>query len=96
MANYVITRQAEDDIAEIIAYIVADNWDAALKFNSRLIEIFEILSRTPKGGRERPELLPNARSIPEGNYLVFYQEFEKNIAILRVLHCARDLDEIFS
>ncbi|MBC7899536.1 MAG: type II toxin-antitoxin system RelE/ParE family toxin [Saprospiraceae bacterium] len=62
----------------------------------RFIARFEMLAQTPKAGRERPELMPQIRSFPEGNYLIFYREFELVVAILRVLHSARDLEEIFS
>ncbi len=96
MGKYIITRQAEHDIDEILIYIAADNLDAALSFNERLTNLFEMLAENPNAGRERPELKEDLRSIPEGNYLLFYRKWAGNIAIVRVLHGARDLDEIFS
>jgi toxin ParE1/3/4 len=96
MANYIITPSAEKDIDEILLYISADNINAALAFNNRLINCFELLADNAKIGRERPELKQDLRSFPEGNYLVFYREWSGIVAIVRVLHGARDLDEIFS
>jgi toxin ParE1/3/4 len=55
-----------------------------------------MLADNSKLGRERPELSEHLRSFPEGNYLIFYREWAGRIAIVRVLHGARDLDEIFS
>ena len=95
MAGYIITRQADEDIEEILIFIAADNFEAALALNDRLTTRFEVLAQMPKAGRERPELMPQMRSFSEGNYLIFYRELEKAIAIVRVLHSARDLDEIF-
>ncbi len=96
MANYIITPNAEKDIDEILLYISADNINAAIAFNDRLITCFELLADNPKIGRERTELKQDLRSFPEGNYLVFYREWSGIVAIVRVLHGARDLDEIFS
>lgn len=39
-----LTRQAEQDIDEILAYIAADNLDTALSFNDRLTQLFETLA----------------------------------------------------
>ncbi len=56
-----------------------------------------MLAQTPKAGRERKELRHDARSFPEGNYLIIYRIIlSDDVEILRVLHGARDLDEIFS
>ncbi|MBP6002441.1 MAG: type II toxin-antitoxin system RelE/ParE family toxin [Pyrinomonadaceae bacterium] len=96
MSKYIITREAEVDISEILAFIAADNFDAALNLYDRLIELFEMLADNKFAGRERPELKEDLRSFPEGNYLVFYRKWAGKIAIVRVIHGARDLDEIFS
>lgn len=96
MAKYIITRQAQGDIDDILAYIAADNLDAALSFNDRLTHLFEMLADNTKTGRERPELKEDLRSFPEGNYLIFYRTWAGTAAIVRVIHGARDLEDIFS
>lgn len=96
MADYIITPQAEKDIDEILLFIAADNLEAAISFQERLTDRFEMLAENPKTGRARPELKENIRSFPEGNYLVFYREWAGIVAIVRVLHGARDLDDLFS
>lgn len=96
MARYIITRQAQADIDEILVYIAADNLDAAISFNDRLAHRFEMLAENPMAGRERPELRGEMRSFPEGNFLIFYRSWAGKVAIVRVLHGARDQDEIFS
>lgn len=96
MARYIISSQAEQDIYEILSHIAKDNIDAALDLNGRLIEIFKMLAENKKAGRERPELNEGLRSFPDGNYVIFYRQWAGNIAIVRVLHGARDLDELFS
>ena len=96
MARYSLTRKAQEDIGQILTYIAADNIDAAIKFDDKLTEVFELLSNNKKIGRLRPELKEDLRSFPEGNYLIFYRIWAGEIAIVRVMHGARDLDELFS
>lgn len=96
MAKYIVTREAEEDIDEILAYIAADNFEASLALYDRLIDLFEMLADNPKAGRERPELKEGQRSFPVDNYLIFYRGWAGNVAITRVVHSARDLDELFS
>lgn len=94
MAKFIITREAEDDIDAILAYIETDNFEASIAFYERLIALFQLLADNPKAGRERPEIKEDIRSFPEGSYLIFYRMWAGNIAIARVLHGARDLDEL--
>lgn len=96
MPKYSLSEQADVDIDEIEAYIAADNVDAALAFDARLTKVFEMLAEHDQAGRARPELSAGLRSFPEGNYLVFYRVWAQQVTIVRVLHAARDLDEIFS
>lgn len=96
MADYIISPRAEKDIDKILLFIAADNLEASLKFHERLSNRFEILAENPKIGRERPEIKQDLRSFPEGSYLILYREWAGIVAIVRVLHGARDLDEIFS
>ena len=96
MPKYIITREADDDITEILAFIASDNFSAAMNLYDRFIQLFEMLADNKCAGRERPELKEDLRSFPEGNYLIFYRQWAGNVAIVRVIHAARDLDEIFS
>lgn len=96
MANFIITPRAEKDIDDILVFIATDNLDAAITFSDRLTALFEMLADNAKIGRARPELKEDLRSFPEGNYLVFYRHWAGIVAIVRILHGARDLDEIFN
>ena len=95
MAKYIVTREAQNDLDEILAFISADDFDAAIKFYNRLLDLFRMLGENPFAGRVRDELKDGLRSFPEGNYLVFYRKWSDKIAIARVIHSARDLDELF-
>ena len=55
-----------------------------------------MLARFRGMGPLRPELAPQIRSFPVGNYLLFYRESKKGgIELVRVIHGARDLRQIF-
>lgn len=96
MAKYSLSREARQDIDDILVYIAADDLDAAISFNDRLDDIFFMLVKNPMAGRGRPDLNEGLRCFPLGAYLVFYRIWAGKISITRVLHSARDLDEIFS
>lgn len=96
MAKAIITPEAEEDIDQIIAYIAIDNPDASAIFYDRFIHFFETLAANPRAGRERDELGEGLRCFPVGSYLVFYRFWAGEIAITRVVHAARDLDELFN
>ena len=46
-------------------------------------------------GRSRPELAPDLRSFPVGNYMIYYQTLVDGIEIVRIISAARDFDAIF-
>jgi toxin ParE1/3/4 len=93
----VIRRSAKSyrDYTEIWEYIARDNVTAAdqllLTFDSKL----HFLSDFPGAGQPRPELRPRLRSFPVGAYLIFYRPIRGGIHLLRVIHGARDLRQVF-
>ena len=96
MTEPIITPEAEKDIDEILAYISLDNYDASVTFYGRLIIQLAMLTDNPKAGRERREISEGVRSFPFGNYVIFYRIWAGEVAVTRVIHGARDLDELFS
>jgi toxin ParE1/3/4 len=66
----------------------ADRWvDAVDPASTRLAGF-------PALGRARDELVVGVRSFPVGKYLIFYTISPDGVDVLRVLHGARDLDEL--
>ena len=54
-----------------------------------------LVAGQPLLGRLCPELAPNLRSFPVGNYVIFYRPIDNGIEVARVLHGARDIDSLF-
>lgn len=96
MPEPILSHQADDDLSEIFLFIAADIPDAGEKLMYRFRELFRTIARNPYMGRERTELQEKLRSVPEGNYLIFYRPWADDVVIVRVIHAARDLDDIFS
>ncbi len=80
---------------EIILHIARDNEDAAFRLIDTIDERFELLARFPKAGPARPDVLPELRSFPVGNYLIFYRPIDDGVEVMRVVHGARNLRRLF-
>ena len=84
---------AEEDFAEIISFIAADNPTAADAIANKIEKDLELLKKNPNLGRiPREEELRNLgyRYLIVQNYLVFYTIEERTIFIHRILHGARN------
>ena len=92
MARIIVSPRAEDDLAEIWAYIAVESGDAGVadRWIDHLAERFEPLSEFPFMGRERAELGPGVRSFPVDDYVIFYRPLSDGIEVARVVHGTRD------
>lgn len=97
MPRYFLSTDADEDIQDIYLYSV-DTWgkDRARSYVFGLFEAFETISRNPRMGRPRPDLGDEIRSLPHASHIVFFTEWQGEIAILRVLHGNRDVEEQFA
>jgi toxin ParE1/3/4 len=91
MGHILLTRQAEEDLLAIWSYVADDNPPAADGLLDDIDAACATLAGSPHSGRLREELAPNIRSLPVGNYVIFYRPEEDGIIVIRVLHGARDL-----
>lgn len=90
------TPRARADLLDIWDYIAADSEPAADRVIERIARSFEMLAHQPFAGRDRPELpFPNLRSLPVGNYVVFYVPSDEAITVIRVLEGHRDIVAAF-
>ncbi len=93
MPNYklCISPTAKADLKDIYQFglrqlgkIQSDNYLAAIK------DHFLALIDQPLMGVERPELLPDTRSLPIQSHILFYRVASNQVEIIRVLHCRQD------
>ncbi len=87
----VIAPAAKRDLTDIFQYGLR-RWGLA-RSESYLTSIknsFWFLTQQPLAGTERPELLPDIRSLSIESHILFYRVAAKKIEILRVLHSRQD------
>ena len=92
-----LLRIAEEDLRDIVSYIAADRPSAAERLADRIEKDLQLLARNPRLGRipEEEELLRSGyRYLVVENYLIFYTLEEKTILVHRILHGARDYQNL--
>lgn len=93
MAPYqlVIAPAAKNDLKEIYQYGLRQ-WGQAQSesYLSTIKKQFWLLTQQPLMGTERPELLPNSRSLPIESHTLFYRVTANRVEIIRVLHGRQD------
>jgi toxin ParE1/3/4 len=95
VAQLRISPRASEDLLDIWSYIADDSEANADGFIDKIYETMELLARQPGLGRHREELAPGIQSFAVGRYIVFYRVVTRAIEIVRVLHGARDIENIF-
>jgi len=88
------SQKARSDLTEIWLYIAERNPAAADRVLDEIERVYRLLATRPRIGRERPEIKAGIRSLGVMSWIIFYRIEEEFIEIVRVLHGARDLDEI--
>jgi len=83
------------DLDEIWDYIAQDNPDPAGQFIDKIEEKCLLLADYPKIGTSCDTLYPSLRFLVVDKYLVFYLPLDEGIELVRVLHGARDLENLF-
>jgi plasmid stabilization system protein ParE len=89
------SAEAERDLENICDYISDNNETAALKIFADLRKDCLDLGATPLAFPEKRELQEGIRMRPSGRYLIFYKYDGQDVDIIRILHGARDLLQIF-
>lgn len=93
--DYVVSPLADDDLDEIWLHIAHDNEPAADGMILKIFDAIDLLTTQPLMGRARDDLRPMIRSFVVPPYTIFYRPKPEVIEIIRVLHCARDVETVF-
>lgn len=88
---------AEKDLDGIWDYLEEhSSQELVTDFLRKLYAKLETLAQNPYIGRTRDELLPELRSFPFKDYLIFYFPLKNGIEVVRVLYGRRDIERIFA
>jgi toxin ParE1/3/4 len=95
MNRYTIGPKARRDLTEIYKYVARDSLAAADHVYDSLLRTFLTLARNPLMGETRRDLEENLRMFTSGKYVVLFQPTQRGIRVVRVIHSARDLLEVW-
>lgn len=86
--------EAEADIEAIALYIAEDSPAAAQRWFEEMYDMCRRIGEMPGIGVARPDIRPELRTFPVGNYLILYRQIEGGAEIVRVIHGARRWQEL--
>lgn len=89
-----ISPRAEADLDAIDDYLFEQDSAVAERFALEFDRQFRLLAENPHLGRSSP-YASDLRRFAMRPYIIFYRPISDGIEIVRVLHGARNLDEIF-
>jgi toxin ParE1/3/4 len=82
-------------LEEIGDYIAADNPARAVTFVEELRDVFARIAEQPKAFPRRDDLARGFRQAVHGRYLILFKAGRGGVVIVRVLHGARRLQDLF-
>lgn len=77
-------------------FIAADNPQRAMTFVAEIEARIRQTAERPQSFPERPELHEGLRVARHGRYLIFFLATADEVRIVRILHGARDLPQLFN
>jgi toxin ParE1/3/4 len=90
-----LTETAEGDLAEIAAWLSQEaSEETARRIIRDLLMRLDDLVSFPESGVPRDHLRPGLRAVFRRKYVMYYRIEKDFIAVVRVLHGARDVSEI--
>ena len=95
MSRFRISREARTDLEEIWAFVARDNPSAADALIDAFHARFRLLATRPLMGQARDELGEGLRSFSVGNYVVVFRAANGGIRIVRIIHAARNIEDLF-
>jgi toxin ParE1/3/4 len=93
-----LLASARDDLAAIGDYIqfASGSRNIAARFVRELNDYCRHLGRLPGTlGRARPDLLPDIRSAPHGNYIILFRYVGDVVEIVNIIEGHRDIGALF-
>jgi toxin ParE1/3/4 len=91
----VITEDAEADLEEIADYFAADNPARAHSYVEELRQKALRIGQSPRGYPPRAHLGRGIRMAVHGRYLILFRVASDTATVLRIVHGARDLTNLF-
>lgn len=82
---------AGEDLIDAWIHVADDRGaSAADAYIDKVRDLCELIATQPEMGLARPEVAIGVRSFPVDNYVIFYEDAESSLRILRVWHSSQD------
>jgi toxin ParE1/3/4 len=88
------TPAAEADAQSVWLYIAKDKPDAATKLLFKIEERLIYLAAMPLSAAAVPWIALDVRRASVGNYVIYYKALDDGIWVLRILHGARQPEDL--
>ena len=88
------TVRAKADAAHIWLYIAQENEQAADKLIDQIDERLQSLARMPLSAEAVDHLYPGLRRTSVGSYVIYYRPLNEEIEVIRILHGARQPEDL--
>jgi plasmid stabilization system protein ParE len=95
VALYKIAAAANRDLNGISEYIMEDNPRRAISFVDEIIARFSTIAERPHSFPNSDDLPPHIRSALHDDYRILFRVVDGVPEILRVVHGARDIENLF-
>jgi toxin ParE1/3/4 len=96
MARYQLTVRATTDLQDILDYIRRSSPTAARRVRSELRAAMRLIAEFPGMGHSRADVDdPSLRFWSVYSYVIAYRPGAKPLAIVRIVHGARDFGKLF-
>lgn len=96
MARFILLQKAEEDLIDIWLYTAFDDQEAANRILRSIEDKCHLLAKNSGLGPARPDIAPDLRYYVTGSYLILYRETAFGIEVVRVLHGARNLNDVMN
>ncbi|MGQ0484881.1 MAG: type II toxin-antitoxin system RelE/ParE family toxin [Hyphomicrobiales bacterium] len=90
-----LSARAEQDLIDIWFSIAEDSPVIADRFIDKLLERVDGLADFPDRGVLRKEISAGLRMLIEGNYLILYCVNDNVVDVMRIVHGARHIENLF-
>lgn len=89
--------QAKEDLRAIALFIGTERHspEAARRLIDSVVARCDVYAAQPHLGEARPDLAPDVRVFPVGNYVVVYLSLDDGLHVLRVFDARRDYPKLF-
>ncbi len=89
------SRLAEADLVAIGTHIGNDSPTAAKRWLDAIEAKFALLASQPLMGEAVDHIRAGLRRLSHGQYVIFFEARDNGIAVIRVVHGARQIEDLF-